>query len=706
MTYPVRYTDRTKDPIQVNDSTFNTETSLTIPGRNQRGYSIAVAENFLGLLENFSNTMSPENPVEGQIWYDKSEGVEELKVYDGTQWKSSGSVKKTASTPSTAITGDLWVDTDNQQLFLYNGATWVLVGPTFSTGLRTGIVPETIVDINDIDRVVLKTYIDDRVVSIYSADTFTPKVLISGFTQIRSGINLSSAIIVDGDISLTPKYYGISEKAENLLIGNTTISASNFLRKDTSNITDFGFTVRNDQGISTGNQAQLRLSVDSGQTGSIYHSTPDSQLDLRVNFNGEVTTLLRVSSNGNVGIGINNFAPAYNLDVAGTARFTDIVKIEGRSNLVDSAGPALQIAGGALIGKDLEVTGQSSFLQGITVSAASPNANSITPLTSNTFDIGATDKRFRNVYANSFYGNLVGDLTGNISGTSNVANRLAAGTTFQMVGQVTSAPFTFDGSTDGTVKTFNTTVTSTFIDSQTEFTDVDGSDEFLVFRDSTGQLGKMFRTTLFQQVATVPVGTILPFAGTNPPVGYLLCDGSEKSRTTYFDLFAVIGYTYGLPNDPINPLKGNSSFRLPDLRGRFLLGRSTMDNADSIETSIGIIDSNTLPINSASQETQPTAENLGNTSGSPTKTLNVANLPDHKHNLVDTLGNEYYTIANRSGTPEDTSASSENGLTPDNQTQIYDKTGGMIGSTNPTTAFNVMNPYMTINYIIYTGKLV
>ena len=178
----------------------------------------------------------------------------------------------------------------------------------------------------------------------------------------------------------------------------------------------------------------------------------------------------------------------------------------------------------------------------------------------------------------------------------------------------------------------------------------------------------------------------------------MLCDGSEKARSSYPDLFAVIGYTYGDPS----LLTGLATFRLPDLRGRFLLGRSTMDNADSIETLSGIIDSNTLSIDSTSQATEATAGILGNTSGTPTKTLNVDNIPDHKHTLVDSLGNEYNTIANRTGTPEDPNAISEYGFALDAQTQIYDRTGGMIGSTTPTTNFNIMNPYLTINYIIYT----
>lgn len=54
-----------------------------------------------------------------------------------------------------------------------------------------------------------------------------------------------------------------------------------------------------------------------------------------------------------------------------------------------------------------------------------------------------------------------------------------------------------------------------------------------------------------------PVGTVITFAGTTAPKGYLLCDGREVSRTVYSDLFSVIGTTYG-PGD------GSSSFNLPD----------------------------------------------------------------------------------------------------------------------------------------------
>ena len=54
-----------------------------------------------------------------------------------------------------------------------------------------------------------------------------------------------------------------------------------------------------------------------------------------------------------------------------------------------------------------------------------------------------------------------------------------------------------------------------------------------------------------------PVGSLMPYAGTTPPNGWLICDGSEISRTSYSRLFSVIGTTYGAGD-------GNSSFNLPN----------------------------------------------------------------------------------------------------------------------------------------------
>jgi len=77
----------------------------------------------------------------------------------------------------------------------------------------------------------------------------------------------------------------------------------------------------------------------------------------------------------------------------------------------------------------------------------------------------------------------------------------------------------------------------------------------------------------------MPSGAVLPFAGATAPAGWLLCDGSPVSQTTYSSLFAVISTTYDTQMNPTTngaysaPLAGN--FRVPDYRASVLRGVGT-----------------------------------------------------------------------------------------------------------------------------------
>ena len=158
MAYTISYTDSVnKGTIIVEDNTLNQETSISFPGKNYTGYGTAVNENFLHLLENFANSNSPSRPVEGQLWYDTSTGVDQLKIYDGTTWIAASGVKKATNQPAVAnsSSGDLWVNTETQQLYLFTGASWILVGPDFSDGLLTGAQAESIVGTDDVTYSVL-----------------------------------------------------------------------------------------------------------------------------------------------------------------------------------------------------------------------------------------------------------------------------------------------------------------------------------------------------------------------------------------------------------------------------------------------------------------------------------------------------------------------------------------------------------------------
>jgi microcystin-dependent protein len=83
--------------------------------------------------------------------------------------------------------------------------------------------------------------------------------------------------------------------------------------------------------------------------------------------------------------------------------------------------------------------------------------------------------------------------------------------------------------------------------------------------------------------AMLPAGVVIPFAGSTAPAGFLVCNGSLVSRTTYAALFAVIGVVYGAGD-------GTTTFGLPDLRQRFPLGKAASGTGATLGATGGDID--------------------------------------------------------------------------------------------------------------------
>jgi len=81
--------------------------------------------------------------------------------------------------------------------------------------------------------------------------------------------------------------------------------------------------------------------------------------------------------------------------------------------------------------------------------------------------------------------------------------------------------------------------------------------------------------TALQLNQLVPAGALMPYAGTAAPAGYLLCDGTAVSRTTYADLFAVVSTTYGAGN-------GTTTFNVPDLRQKFPMGKAASGTGSTL----------------------------------------------------------------------------------------------------------------------------
>lgn len=687
MPYIVNFTDKdNKLPITVYDNTSSTDTSLVFPGRNVTGYGQTIAENFLAILENFAKSSPPVNPVEGQLWYDSTEAVSSLQIFDGTTWKAASQIQKSSVEPAVASSkvGELWVDTTNQQLYVFSGTRWILVGPNFSTGLRSGPLVEQIIDSDNISRVVLTFYIEDIPVIIFSKDSFTPKVSVNGFTTIKSGMNLTSNEIGTG--GLDTKIWGTNTSAESLTINNVEIPASKFLRSDVVNTTEFGINVRNNQGITLGVDGTFSIS-NSDIAGKIYNASPGSSIDLQINRDGIPNTILRVLENT---VGINVAAPTEALDVDGNIKSNGSLILTDTTASTNFENGTLITAGGAAIAKNLLVG------DGITVTGTSQFHN-VQPELKDTYNVGSELKRWNTVHAKTVIAEtLQGVLSGNITGNSATSTNLKFVTTFKMEGDVTAPSFTFDGQVGGLTKTFNTTLTSALISSKNEpAPNLSKKNDFvLVYRASEGLL-KQTRNTFVGDLA-VPIGGILPYAGTEAPYGYLLCDGSEIERSKFPDLYDVLGSRYNTV-----ALNGVGTFRLPDLRGRFPLGKDNMDNNNTVPNSLGsYIDAGGGNIDRVAG-TAP--DNLGDSGGQSSNSLTVNNLPEHEHNMKGSTGQQYFATRVDSAIPSDTGSLSERGPTTVGQSQYLPSSGGVKTAGSLGQAFSVMNPFLTLNYIIRSG---
>ena len=124
----------------------------------------------------------------------------------------------------------------------------------------------------------------------------------------------------------------------------------------------------------------------------------------------------------------------------------------------------------------------------------------------------------------------------------------------------------------------------------------------------------------------LPVGCVLPYAGSSAPTNFLLCYGQAVSRTTYADLFAAIGTTFGAGD-------GATTFNLPDLRGRMVAGQDNMGGsaANRVTNAVSGITGTTLGSAGGSQSLQTHTHTAStSTAGSHAHTANVTD-PGHVH---------------------------------------------------------------------------
>jgi microcystin-dependent protein len=317
------------------------------------------------------------------------------------------------------------------------------------------------------------------------------------------------------------------------------------------------------------------------------------------------------------------------------------------------------------------------------------------PDSNNTRDIGRSDLRFRRMYATTFFGNLEGIVSGNVTGKSGSADKLTSATTFRLQGDVETVEQSFDGQTGGGTKAFDVTIKNSLISGKTLVTSSQGDDEFIVNR-TVGETGlkRISRATLFDSInGLTPIGSIMPYAGTTEPAGWKFCNGQELSQGSFSALFTVIGLLYTIEDDTTS-----GYFRVPDLQGRFPLGNLAMGgDAPAVEVD-------------DTRARDDNAQTLGAVDGSDEVSIGVDNLPEHQHDMKDPSGRQFYAYREEiaPGTNPDGVSDANVQTGPDLLTERLSNSGGVdtisAGVSTLGENLNVMNPYLTINYIIYTGK--
>lgn len=665
MPYIVNHTNG--EPLTtVADQVVNNAASISFVGKNYAGYAKLIADNFLHLMENFANDVAPSNPVQGQLWYDTSTTIQLLKIYDGTNWNPAGSIKKSQSAPEIGISinGDLWVNPDTKQLFMFTGSTWDLIGPQFSSGLKTGPLVEIFTDSLNVEHSVLSIYSQDERIAVISSAAFIPKVYTIGFEIINRGVNLSTVNLSSDYVSqpeLFTSLWGTAQNANNLVINGKEINASKFLRSDISSETQGSFSVRSNYGLSIGNDLGFKISLNDSP--GLVSLTAKSSKNISVNFidnNDLLTTGLYIDSQLKVGIG--NSSPTETLDVAGNTLIrNDLMVGNDNSNTVGN----ITTNGNLTVGSASSFAGEATFQKTILLRNTDGEPVLKPYYTSDQlgrplYDIGTEELPFRHIYAETFHGGFAGDFTGTVHGSVyGSAQSLQTPTYFSLNGDITCNPIPFNGTAD---VVFQTTVSPNFISSKTAATTSLDSDLFLTYRPKTG-VQKTSKSLFLASVPAVPPGAIFPYAGIELPNGYLLCDGSEVLISAYPTLFDLIKYTYRNKS----MLVGDGTFALPDLRGRFALGRDDMDNNLQVPTSNGL-----------------TVSAGGNRNGSNVSGVEPAN---RVHHVSAT------TLGSGSGN-ESLGSPAVNGVTG---ISAAVNTGGQVSS--------IMNPYQTINYIIFTGVL-
>lgn len=306
----------------VQDGTVDTTTDLVFVGKNYTGYGNPVNENFLKLLENFANGTAPKKPLTGQLWYDTTN--KRMKVYDGRKFKSVGIIDYGIQRPTGMNPGDLHFNQNSKKLFAYDGVEWISIGPADFAAGGVGLVSSSITDNSSNNYPAYVMTLGNNTATIFSEvsryDLPSNSAYFNKFKRIYPGITLSdtntsgisahnNGFSINGTI-----LWGTAASALGLVkYDNGVISLINSnnitLKTDLSSGSDFPLVVLDDNGITVGVQRVFQMHVTSGNVSNLSAINGNRiQINLKTNL-GTYTNVLNIDGSGGYALTPNSSLP-------------------------------------------------------------------------------------------------------------------------------------------------------------------------------------------------------------------------------------------------------------------------------------------------------------------------------------------------------------------------------------------------------------
>jgi len=345
MSYKINKTDGTLLVDLIDGRIDQDTTDLTLVGRNYKGYGEIFNENFVQMLENFSNNAPPSNPLRGQLWYDTEEG--RLKVWTGTEFKATDTTTVSDTQP-TLIAGDVWIDSGRKQIYFSDGTSdLILAGPGYTaqqgeTGWRT----VTVIDNFGIERIVALLMISGSPAALVSKEDFTAAAtdanlaLIPNFAiTIKAGFNISTAFAdfeFDGNAATTSALLDSTLQSytpDDFLKLDPPLDSGSGQRRNTSNGVIF---VNDDNGLYVGTDGDLRTFVSGNEVYQRLQNTTTTAFRMQYKSSGIDTDFFTLDrSSGRIGLFTSS--PTSTVDITGDLKISGDLLVEGDATYLNVA---------------------------------------------------------------------------------------------------------------------------------------------------------------------------------------------------------------------------------------------------------------------------------------------------------------------------------------------------------------------------------